>query len=115
MTLLHWAGTIEGDTHLLSLTDETGKELGSCSVKRYGRGFWFLQDVEIVEAYRGLGFGSMLVERAVGYLSGLGAHVITLSVEPENEVAVRTFVGAGFSFIEGEDTCHGLVGMEKLV
>ena len=62
----------------------------------YGRQCIWIEDIYIVDSYRGKGLGSMLIKHVENqYPSAL----LRLEVEEENERAIKTYKSCGFDFM----------------
>jgi ribosomal protein S18 acetylase RimI-like enzyme len=48
------------------------------------------------EAYRGLGYGSKLINKAIMYAKGRGVDAVELIVDSDNKTAKRLYENAGF-------------------
>jgi len=59
-----------------------------------------IMNLAIDPAYRGQGYGKLLLEHGLEYLKGLGAECVELEVRVDNELAIRLYERYGFRIKE---------------
>ena len=63
------------------------------------RGSWYLASLRVVEAFRGLGLGEVLLASALLKARNAGQPTISLHVFSSNELALRLYKRAGFTVV----------------
>jgi len=90
-------------THLFVIQDAEGTWVGMLSVGIYrtpsGCKAW-IEDVVIDEAYRGRGYGKMIVEYAIGFIRNSDADSISLTTNPSRIAANHMYQSLGFEKYE---------------
>lgn len=77
-----------------------GLLLGSCCLTPVGKDSYCLHHVEISEAYRGLGFGSVMMNLLRSYLVRQNVRRLTLQVSGDNAPALALYKKTGFRITE---------------
>jgi len=91
------------NTHLFVIHDAEGTPVGMLSVGIYstpsGCKAW-IEDVVVDAAYRGYGYGKMIVEYAINFIRGSGANSISLTTNPSRIAANQLYPLLGFEKYE---------------
>jgi len=89
--------------HLFVLQDVEGMPVGTLSVGIYrtptGCKAW-IEDVVVGHEFRGLGYGKMLVEYAIDFISNSGADTISLTSNSSRIAANQLYQSLGFERYE---------------
>ena len=56
-----------------------------------------IQNIGVVQEYRGLGLGSLIVRKSLEGFQSFGAKIVTLEVTTQNEAAIRLYQRLGFT------------------
>jgi RimJ/RimL family protein N-acetyltransferase len=57
---------------------------------------WRIVGIGIKEGFRGNGYGTCILDFAIGAIRGMGGHRITVLVDRNNAAAIRMYAKAGF-------------------
>ena len=116
-TLGHWIFDRQKAEVIFALED--GKEVGFALFFHnfstfLGRAGIYLEDLFVEPEYRGKGYGSQLLGRAVALYSRLGRHSLRLLTASSNTAALKFYERLGFSCVSTESGASGpLFLMEK--
>ncbi|KDQ64619.1 hypothetical protein JAAARDRAFT_28259 [Jaapia argillacea MUCL 33604] len=67
--------------------------------------------INILEPYRGKGWGRRMIGKAVELLRGEGFTAVWLGIDPRNEEAKKFYLRIGFKLLEGEGFPEGSLGL----
>jgi RimJ/RimL family protein N-acetyltransferase len=93
------------DSTLLLAVAHDGEDLVGfirCHLESHGRAEI---GMGVADGWRGVGIGRRLLDAAIAFARGAGAHKVTLEVWPHNERALRLYESAGF-VVEGRLRRH---------
>jgi ribosomal protein S18 acetylase RimI-like enzyme len=98
-----FVGRLSRDDAASFVADDDGSIVGAIGVDDYGGvasfGMW------VASSHRGRGVGRALLDAAVTWAAGAGAHKVTLEVWPHNGPAIALYRSAGF-VVEGRKVRH---------
>jgi RimJ/RimL family protein N-acetyltransferase len=86
---------IASDRAAVFVADDGGRIVGHILVNLASYGVADI-GMAIVEGYRGQGIGTTLLDSAIGWARGAGAHKMYLEVWPHNQAALALYRKAGF-------------------
>lgn len=98
-----------GGESWICLAEADGKIAGflSIEVHREERDYLYYDDFSVSRAYRGMGIGRKLMEKAEEYARSLGIFAVVLHVEESNADARRLYAHSGFELlrVDGDRLC----------
>ena len=78
---------------------QAGEVLAGYSVHNWGAGESHLLNLCVHKGFQRLGYGSLLLEHAIGHARALDCHVMFLEVRPSNSNASRLYQRRGFEVV----------------
>ncbi|XMB86761.1 GNAT family N-acetyltransferase [Mycoplasmatota bacterium WC44] len=75
------------------------KEVGFIYYKTGGQDFAWLEDIFILEEYRGKGYGKKIVNKFFDVIKASGVVSCVVNVIPRNEAAIKFYISCGFDHL----------------
>lgn len=102
MSLKHLEEYMDSDFFLMYGVFESGKLIGAVMVTQDDNSLPEIQDIFILELYRGKYYARILMEKVMNILNHKGYENVTLCVLTHNDTALRVYRSLGFE-IDGEE------------